>query len=248
MVIMRRLLIVDIGNTAVKMSVYSGDCVEFSERREGEPSEILASRWPDYYNLTGVAWCSVRKDNEAVRGFLASLQCPVVELTPETPVPLTICYDRNVLGADRLAAAVGAQDADNAVLSVDAGTALTVDLVADGCFKGGNISPGLSMRFRALNRFTSRLPLVDVSGDLPDFGHDTSTAIRAGVVNGLLAEIKNDFECAQKKYHNLRLILTGGDAATLAPGLLQLGLRPEVDEECVMRGLMRIFMYNNPEK
>ena len=154
-------------------------------------------------------------------------------------------YDsRNTLGADRVAAAAGAQTA-MPTLVVDAGTAVTEDLVAEGRFLGGNISPGLSLRFRALNGYTSRLPLVGPDGELPDFGHDTVTAIRAGVLNGLLAEIRGVRDMAARRFGNVKILLTGGDAGILSGLLADEGIKVEVDLALVGRGLVRIFNYND---
>ena len=49
-------------------------------------------------------------------------------------------------------------------------------------YHGGNISPGMQMRFKALNQFTGRLPLIDSNGRKLPLGRDTETAIRAGVL------------------------------------------------------------------
>jgi type III pantothenate kinase len=70
-------------------------------------------------------------------------------------------HSKETLGFDRLAAAVGAHTTfpDSNVLIIDAGTAITIDMVtAKGEFLGGNISPGLEMRFKALNTFTKKCP------------------------------------------------------------------------------------------
>ena len=134
---------------------------------------------------------------------------------------------------------------EEAVLVVDAGTAVTCDLVADRRFLGGNISPGLKLRFHSLHEFTSRLPLVSPDGELPVFGHDTQTAIRAGVMNGLVWELAGAFETARSEYKNIKMVITGGDAAILAPLLAEHGIEAVADSETVGRGLVRIFNYNN---
>ncbi|MBK6903040.1 MAG: type III pantothenate kinase [Saprospirales bacterium] len=67
------------------------------------------------------------------------------------------------MGKDRLAAAVGAWSffPGKTCLVIDAGTCITSDVLSeDGIFKGGNISPGIDMRLKAMHTFTARLPLV----------------------------------------------------------------------------------------
>jgi type III pantothenate kinase len=74
------------------------------------------------------------------------------------------------------------------LLVIDAGSAVTLDVVIDGSFLGGSISPGLSMRLRALHEFTGRLPLTGVSRNFSFPGRSTEDAITGGVVMGLVFE------------------------------------------------------------
>jgi len=186
----------------------------------------------------------VGRENPELGGRLENAGVPVLRLTPDTPVPVGVEYgSRATLGADRLAAAVGVAG-DTPVLVVDAGTAVTIDLVAGNTFLGGNISPGLRLRFRSLNAFTSRLPLVGPEGELPEFGSDTVTAIRSGVMRGLAGELVAAYMTAQSRFGNIKMVLTGGDAAILQPMLAERGIDVESDPEAVGRGLVRIFNYN----
>jgi type III pantothenate kinase len=126
---------------------------------------------------------------------------------------------------------------------IDAGTAITYDLVtADACFVGGNIAPGLSLRFKALHEHTGRLPLVQPDGDIPVVGYDTTTAIRSGVVLGLLGEIRNYIAELKVSHPNLVVYLTGGDGNVLHQ------LLGDEDiiyyEHLAAEGLNRIYLYN----
>ena len=57
------------------------------------------------------------------------------------------------------------------ILVIDAGTCITYEFIdAAGRYHGGNISPGVQMRFRALHEFTGRLPLVLRGGTAPAVG------------------------------------------------------------------------------
>ena len=125
---------------------------------------------------------------------------------------------------------------------MDAGTAVTLDIVSsDGHFLGGNISPGLHMRFEALNNYTSRLPLVDYTGEVPLIGHDTVTAIRAGVVGGLVSEIESYIDRIAAKLGSVVVLFTGGDCKFLA-SLLSREVR--VVDNLLSIGLNRILSYN----
>lgn len=240
-----RVLTLDIGNTASKVSVFEGETLlecRSSDKLSEADIEFMVRR----YSPEGAVSCRVGKDLCGLENYLErSFGDSYLALEPSTPLPLAVEYDsRHTLGADRIAAAAGAP-AVTPTLVIDAGTAVTEDLVAEGRFLGGNISPGLSLRFRALNGYTSRLPLVEPDGELPDFGHDTVTAIRAGVLRGLLAEIRGARDMAARRFGNVKIILAGGDAEILSGLLADEGIEAEVDCALVGRGLVRIFNYND---
>jgi len=103
------------------------------------------------------------------------------------------------------------------VLVVDAGTAITYELVNDcGEYAGGNISLGIDMRFKALHHFTGQLPLCHRAEEYAALGVDTQSAIVAGVLNGVLYEVEVNLEQFTLKIPNLRVIFTGGDAVFFA--------------------------------
>lgn len=237
-------LTVDIGNTSAKFGIFSDEKpVRSLVCSQAQAPEQIVSLLGEN-NFDGLIYCSTAKESPAVVGALRQSGVPVLALGPDTPLPLKISYSGATLGADRMATAVGAVLPGESALVVDAGTALTADVVAAGEFRGGNISPGLAMRFRALHDFTARLPLVGPEGDVPGFGYDTSTAIRAGVVWGCVAEIKHYYSKCIEIDKDIKLILTGGDAEFLSAFLREGGLNPAVDPEALGRGLVRIFKYN----
>jgi len=116
----------------------------------------------------------------------------LIELDANTPLPIENCYQtKQTLGKDRIAAVVGAFKVypNSNILVIDAGTAITYDFINDmGQYLGGNISPGLEMRFKALHQFTGKLPLVRQSDFTNLFGRSTEEAIRAGVQHGIVHE------------------------------------------------------------
>jgi len=139
-----------------------------------------------------------------------------IELQSNTPLPIENCYDsKETLGKDRIAAVVGAFDIDpnTNVLVIDAGTAITYDIItAEGKYLGGNISPGLEMRYKALSQFTGKLPKVEKAEFNKLYGKTTEQAIRAGVQNGFVYEVDSTINSFKEFYNNLKVIITGGDA------------------------------------
>lgn len=105
-----------------------------------------------------------------------------------------------------MAAVVGAyeQFPGKDILVIDAGTCITYEFIdAAGRYHGGNISPGVQMRFRALHEFTGRLPLVLREGRRLPLGSDTDTAMREGVLKGMEYEISGYITVMKHKYPEL---------------------------------------------
>lgn len=174
------------------------------------------------HDIAGIIYCSVgRMDARLVETLRHMTTAPVEVLTHTTPLPFAVDYGTPAtLGLDRIADAAGARTLlaeDEGALIVDAGTCITLD-VLDGShtFRGGNISPGVDMRFCAMHAYTDSLPKVGADGDTPTFGYDTVTALRSGVLFGIAYEIAATMSCAKRLYNVSTLILTGGNASLLS--------------------------------
>lgn len=132
--------------------------------------------------------------------------------------------DDSTVGKDRLLAALGAYcRAGQACVVVDAGTAVTVDLVdGRGVFQGGAIAPGLNMMLRALHEQTAALPELKFSK--PDaargeVGKDTAHAMILGVraaIQGMVRLLAERYAELQGGYP--QIVATGGDAIALFDG------------------------------
>jgi type III pantothenate kinase len=242
-------LVLDIGNTAVKAGCFANGLLrEMATGLDAAQVLELLVRWqPQHLIVASVAAEAPLRADE----LRALVPGRVLELVPgTTAIPLRNSYATpHTLGADRLAAAVGAAylRPGQATLVIDAGTALKCDLVtADGTYHGGSISLGLRMRLRALHEFTGRLPLLELPPDatVSLTGDSTRSAILSGVVNGAVAEISGFVAEYQRCWPGLGVVLTGGDAAFLAT---RLQARIFVVPELVLLGLNRILAYNVEE-
>lgn len=241
-------LTIDQGNSTSKVCVFENDKIVNAYRFDTLTIEDLCNVIEEY-DVHNVVYCSVaRLDVRLIESLRYTLKGDLIVLTHETPLPIEIEYDTpNTLGLDRIAAVVGANylfPGENALV-VDAGTATTLDVLAEGEFVGGNISPGLSLRFKSLNNFTARLPLIDHRNLIAeDFGKDTQSAILSGVVNGLVAEIIVSFETAKQSHRCKKLVLTGGDAEYISSYLSHLSDCIAIEGNLVAIGLNRILNYN----
>ena len=240
-------LALDIGNTAVKAGAFDGPLLrEMAAGLTAAQVRALVQRWqPQHVVVASVAEAAVLVA-EDLRDLVPG---EILAFSPATtPVPLRNAYATpHSLGADRLAAAVGAATLrpSRDTLVIDAGTALKFDLVtADATYHGGSIAPGLAMRLRALHAFTGRLPLLGLpaaDATIPLVGDSTTGSLLSGVVNGMVAEIEGLLACYQQQYPGLGVVLTGGDAGFLAARLPK---RIFVVPELVLLGLNRILAYH----
>ena len=96
---------------------------------------------------------------------------------------------------------------------MDFGTTLTVDFIsASGDYLGGNVSLGCRTRFKALNRYSKALPLVDTPSEIPSRGHSEVSSIEAGIISGIMFEIQGYIDSNTGNV----TIFTGGDAIYFA--------------------------------
>jgi len=215
-------VIIDIGNTLTKIAIFSESEIEELRRFKTEtPDAMLAflNDLPDgsHCMVSSVAGIPPPLE-EALRSKFKTLM-----LDEHTPLPIKNLYKtQHTLGRDRIAAAVAANDTFPAadLLVIDAGTAITIDLVTHrGEYIGGAISPGIEMRFRALHTFTKHLPLVQAT-DI-DFltGATTSDSISTGVINGVAAEIDGIINKYRELYPGIKIVFGGGDSNFLVKRL-----------------------------
>ena len=241
-------LIIDIGNTLAKLVAFDGNTPIDEIKTSNETLERLPEFVDKYDFKQGIVGSVFGITVEAERQ-LKRLDFPLLYLNSDTPVPIINDYHTpETLGADRLAAAVGAymQYPGHDILIVDAGTCLTYEFIDKaGHYKGGCISPGLQMRLKSLRAFTAKLPLIDSEGPSPEVGYDTETSIRSGVIQGMKFEIEGRIKHFQEKYPALLVFLTGGDIFNFDNKIKNLIF---ADKYIVPRGLNRILAYNYNEK
>ncbi|MEN8115746.1 MAG: type III pantothenate kinase [Bacteroidota bacterium] len=209
-------LVIDIGNTRTKFSVFNrGEVLISVPVNEFLPSHIEVLK-KEHSSLNKVILSAVKDYPTELKSELQNNFDTFIELGQDTPLPIENCYkSKETLGKDRIAAVVGAYDLypDTNILVIDAGTAITYDILTDtGKYLGGNISPGIEMRYKALNQFTGKLPKVEKTEFNKLFGTTTEEAIRAGVQHGVIYEIDKTIDAFKEFYNNLKVIITGGDA------------------------------------
>jgi type III pantothenate kinase len=210
-------LIFDIGNSSSKMAIFDGR-VKITSFRTRELSCEKLEKKITPFKIDKAIISSVRIIPEYIFDLL-TVNIPVVKiLSAKSKLPFSIEYETpDTLGPDRIAAVAGAYSLfpGKNILIIDAGSAITYDFISGKRYRGGNISPGLGMRFKALHKFTGKLPLVTPAESFPVYGNNTIEAITAGVINGVIYEINEYIRTFQKNYVGIKVILTGGDSGYL---------------------------------
>ena len=238
-------LIVDIGNTFTKLGFFNeSNNITDLTRLPNNNQQIY-----DYIMSNPVKKAIIANVGEGtneLESVLNKLKIPTIIFNNETPIPIKNLYATpETLGVDRLAAIVGAYSLYNNqnILIIDAGTALTIDFINKNAeYIGGNISPGIEMRFKALNYFTKRLPLVSKNDKFNIIGNSTESAIVSGVQQGMINEIEGYISLFSKEYNDLKIILTGGDSFFFEKNIKNTIF---ANPELVLIGLNHILQYND---
>lgn len=239
-------LCIDIGNTRVKIAVFNtaGVC-QLQQTLDAFSMGYLAELI-DTYSVQKSMLASSGNMEAGWLDFLQQHIAQVFVLSCDLPLPIVNHYaSPATLGNDRLSVAVAGHHLfpEDNVLVVDAGTCITYDFVqAGGFYKGGAILPGIQMRLRSMAEFTAKLPLV--SAQLPEsfVGNTTQASMQSGVMYGVLHELKGFVSQYQQQFGQLKLIITGGDAA-----YFESQLKNEIfaEPKLVLIGLNKILEYNS---
>lgn len=212
-------LCIDIGNTRTKLALFDrNEILDFKSFLNEDLSPIQG--WITMQKYSELIMSSVQKIDHPVHHFLSSHYNPYT-FNAFSKLPISIQYNTpETLGQDRIAALCGASELYSAknIFIVNAGTCVTYDFLEAGKrFFGGNIAPGLKMRWRAMHEMTGRLPSVNASlGPINHFfGQNTTEAMYLGGIQGIRSEIEYYFRHLLAKYHEVEIVLTGGDATLI---------------------------------
>jgi type III pantothenate kinase len=237
-------LCIDNGNTLTKLAIFKNN--ELVGFRIIDANNVqVVSQLIKEMSVEAAILSSVSVVPELLMEMIHKEIGKVILFDPLTLLPIENCYQtKETLGKDRLAAAVGGNYLypETDLLIIDAGTAITYEIISKhNQYLGGNISPGLQMRLKALNYYTSKLPLLDPVDAIPHFGQNTDEAILVGVQNGLLFEVEKSIEFYKNLFPGQKVLLTGGDAKFFENKLKNTIF---VVSNLVMIGLNRILNYN----
>lgn len=207
-----RQYVVDAGNSRVKIG-----CFEAGKLRWVEACPLNAYQQLSLQPATAAALLSVSLPEQELVHWLQAQGIPqVLVFNSQSPLGFVSAYSSlETLGADRKMLIRGAHERFSARnrLIISIGSCITFDAVdANNRHLGGDISPGLHMRWQAMHEQTARLPLVGMPAAWPSYGTDTVSALQAGVLQGVEAELQGRIRQFQALLSDLTIILSGGDA------------------------------------
>lgn len=240
---MTSTLCFDFGNTRLKYAFFNTNILEEEGVLDDDsvPAiESLLNRYtPDKSILS-----SVVHHNSAIEELLAA-KTQFHKLSHLTKLPFTTPVGSpETIGADRLALAAACVQLfpSRNNLAIGLGTCITYNFINKYHeFLGGGISPGMEMRFKSLQTFTAKLPLVKEDWNFPLVGYDTVTNILSGVIAGMAYEIDGFIDEYNKRYSNFNVVLTGGNAARFVPHMKK---QIFADPNLIFKGLYAISEYN----
>ena len=229
-------LTIDIGNTSTKAMLFDKDNIKWLRSyKKISPADL--KQLYSQHNIDAAILSAVVPVKKNIPLFLRS-QSAFIHLNSKTRLPILNKYKTpQTLGSDRLASVTGAAKLfpGKNCLVIDAGTCIKYDFITSKKeYLGGSISPGLRMRFRALNNFTGGLPLIEPKKLKQLVGTSTQNSILTGVQNGIVNEINGFIQQYKKQFGSLKVIISGGDASFFAghiknsifaaPNLIHIGL------------------------
>ncbi|OWY38317.1 type III pantothenate kinase [Xenophilus sp. AP218F] len=214
-------LLIDAGNSRIKWAIYDGgDCRAQGASDHVDIPELQAAwqGWP----LSG-AWLASVARQDVTAALLAAAPCPVRRVVSQARFGDVCNHYRNTgeQGADRWLAVLAAREVcrDDVIVAC-AGTALTVEaLTAEGDYLGGLILPGHTLMLQSLAQGTANLDRE--AGEVVAFPQGTQDALASGVMRALSGAIESQRRQLALRTGRApaRVILTGGDAARIAPWL-----------------------------
>ena len=216
---MTKTLCLDFGNTRLKAAIFFDEELQGTFVLNSDGADDLAFILKKYQPSDSIL-SSVIDHTDKIEELLAA-HTQFHKLTNQSKLPFTIAVPKpETMGTDRLAIAASAvhlfPHKNN--LAIGLGSCITYNFINSfHQFFGGSISPGMEMRFKAMNYYTAKLPLVKANWNIPLIGYDTATNLQTGVILGMAREIDGIIEEYEEKFGNFNVLLTGGDIAYFEP-------------------------------
>jgi len=233
--------IIDAGNTLVKFAKFEKGCLKNIKKVNfNKINEFIVDQNINKFPCFASSVLDER-DNLILQEQIPSLKF----LKNSSKLPIEINYKTpETLGLDRICNSVASFNLSkqNNALAIDIGTCVKFDFISkEGKYLGGSISPGIDLRYKSMNDYTKKLPLITEKTKTTLIGESTIESITSGVMNGIQAEINQFIERYCNEFDNLFVFMTGGDLEYFD---IPIKNNTFVDEFLTIKGLYHIYLLN----
>lgn len=235
------IIALDFGNSRVK--IFDGTNIKAIAYHPVWQEELLKEMLA-YGNPT-IGYSSVNKEkSESFIGRILSKSLTCIDLSEKCDEVLVSEKSVQGVGVDRVMGIIAAVYRGHvSCITVDCGTAITINALVNNRLKGGAIMPGLQTQYTALHTATSKLPLLQYKKQGNEIkvhatGTTTKKAMEAGVllgITGAILHIVKNLEQEQEK-QNMKLLITGGDGEVIT-NLLNNERKAEYIPTLVLEGI-----------
>ena len=238
-------LIVDIGNTNIKLGVFKNTKLLKKTIYNPQKEDELTTLFVNFPTINKILFCGKNsKLKTQINNIIKHKDVKLIYWKNINKNMIDFEYDElNNLGFDRLGGSIGAKflyPNYNNHLIIDIGSCITYDLILNQCYKGGQISPGINLRLKSLTNFTNSLPNLQFSEPKNLLGNSTTDSIQSGVFFGTFDEIISRIKFYKKAIPKLNVILTGGDSLYFKKTIKNVIF----DDNLLMKGLNLLLDYN----
>lgn len=238
----QKTFVIDVGNTQVKLAEVHGDSQVL--RIDLDQVSSTLARLSDIHQgqkLRFFGMSSGQLSQEILQSYEFNW------ISAEDSLPLSSTYSSmSTLGMDRWALSNAHYlEGHSSFLLVTVGTCITYNVVQEGTFKGGAISPGWNMRYEAMNAFTAALPKSQYNVKTTLLGTDTDSSLRAGVDIAIVKEIQAMIDDYQSTFDLQEVIICGGDSRRLSKHLKKHIFAPANYELHALKRLHEYYVQND---
>lgn len=242
-------LLIDWGNTRIKWLAVDDLSIESlsSSQHSLNSCESLEAMMPQIkgkYSSAYIASVRDEQDNQKLKAKLIDKCSDILFATTDaTPSGVVNSYaDPKTMGVDRWLGVIAASKPQQTVAIISLGSAITLDIVADGRHLGGHILPGRRLMLESLNTTGRVRPvLTEAISNEFNLGQTTNDCVNKGVNSLIEGYLRQAMEKSASQYNVSRFVFTGGGGQAWGEMMNQLGFVTEYRELLVFEGLLKRF-------
>jgi type III pantothenate kinase len=243
-----KYIIGDIGNTSTKMCILNKNFVplksfifETNKVYKKKYTNKLFKNFLDKKINPNILFSSVVPSAlKEIKKIFKNTKYKIIEIKDLnlTKIIKINVKNKNELGSDRIANAIGATKFKNCLI-LDFGTATTFDIIKEGVYEGGVIAPGVKLSMINLSSSTALLPIFNLNNNQKSYGKNTKEALNAGFIWGYEGLINNIIKKITSKWKmKYKIILTGGYAKFFKKIIKR---KTVLDQNITIKGISKVY-------